>query len=730
MKTEVERLRELLAINRAIAGTEDYDTILRLIVDKARDLTEARASLLLLGEPGTLASIVASVGIEPERVRDFRGALDERITAVLRQQLELGLDEAIVAVPLNGRGHLYGILAVIRPREAGGAGETDHRSTVRASLLSVLADQAAMALGQTTHVHDISEARRLVREREQLLAREQEARRQVEAANEQLRDSEERFRLTIEGAPIGMALVALDGRFVRVNRALCEIVGYEPEELTRLTFQAITFPDDLGTDLALVGRLIGGEVSRYQLGKRYVRKDGRIVDAMLSVSILRGRDDAPLYFISQIEDVTGRKRAEAEREHLLQIEQQHGVELQAIREASLAISELQSAGAIKVPDVLRSIVEQARRLTGADYGALGIGTDPSKPFDVWVFSGISGTQAERIGRTPRPFSVVGIVPQTDRAVRLSGIGEQPHEVAFPPHHPPMDAFLGVPIRHRGRAVGNVYLAKPPGAPPFTEEDQSVVELLAGHAAIAIENARLYDELQVAVRAREELLAVVSHDLKTPLSAISIREEMLAREHADDPRMGAHAQSVSRSLAKMQRMIRGLLDAASLDAGQLRLQMGEHDLSALVGEVVELMVPIADGRDVTIESWMARGGRVRCDRERMIQVLSNLVGNAIKFTPPHGVVTIRAEPLDSELLVAVADTGVGIPAEALSHVFDRFYTRGGAGPGTGLGLHIAKRLVEAHGGRIWATSAPGQGSTFFFTIPEQRIGDRVPSMEAH
>ncbi len=126
-----------------------------------------------------------------------------------------------------------------------------------------------------------------------------------------LQESEERFRLTIDEAPIGMALEALDGRFVRVNRALCEIVGYSSAELTGLTFQAITHPDDLDADLALKGQLARGEIPRYQLGKRYIRKDGTIVDIQLSASILRSREGAPLYYIAQIEDITERKRAEA-----------------------------------------------------------------------------------------------------------------------------------------------------------------------------------------------------------------------------------------------------------------------------------------------------------------------------------------------------------------------------------------------------------------------------------
>ncbi len=170
--------------------------------------------------------------------------------------------------------------------------------------------KSGRVLGMGTVTRDISEARRIAQEREQLLAGEQRARQQAEATNERLRESEERFRLTLDEAPIGMALVALDGRFVRVNRALCELVGYGPDELTSMTFQTVTHPDDLQTDLALAGRLARGEIPSYELEKRYLRKDGTVVDITLSASILRDRDGSPRYYIAQMEDITERKRAE------------------------------------------------------------------------------------------------------------------------------------------------------------------------------------------------------------------------------------------------------------------------------------------------------------------------------------------------------------------------------------------------------------------------------------
>jgi PAS domain S-box-containing protein len=166
-------------------------------------------------------------------------------------------------------------------------------------------------------VRDITERRRIedqrqviADERERLLAREQETVRHAESANAQLRESEERFRLTIENAPIGMALVGLDGRFVRVNRALCELTGYSADELVTRRFQDITHPADLDTDVGIAERLARGDIRRYQFEKRYVRKDGSIVEALLSVSILRNADDSPRYFISQMQDITERKRDE------------------------------------------------------------------------------------------------------------------------------------------------------------------------------------------------------------------------------------------------------------------------------------------------------------------------------------------------------------------------------------------------------------------------------------
>ncbi len=212
-----------------------------------------------------------------------------------------------------------------------------------------------------------------------------------------------------------------------------------------------------------------------------------------------------------------------------------------------------------------------------------------------------------------------------------------------------------------------------------------------------------------------MLAVVSHDLRGPLHAIAMRESLLEANQSD-PVLVAHAQAMQRSAAAMQRMIALLLDATSLGVGELHLDLGQHDLRELAAEVVDVLGPVAAVGRVRLEVRIAELPPLHLDRQRIVQTLYNLAGNALKFTPAGGAVVIAAELRDHELEVSVADTGCGIAPEALPRIFDRYFTTENGHRGTGLGLYIARGVVRAHGGRIWVESAVGKGSTFHFTLP--------------
>lgn len=281
----------------------------------------------------------------------------------------------------------------------------------------------------------------------------------------------------------------------------------------------------------------------------------------------------------------------------------------------------------------------------------------------------------------------------------------------------ISSAMVVALKARGRTLGAITLVSTrPGR--YGQADLAMAEELGRRAGLALDNARLYAQAQRAVEIRDEVLAVVSHDLKNPLEAIYLSSAMLLRD-AESPRARRYAETIQRSAGRMDRLIRALLDLSALEAGQLRVEVRPERLESVVEEALALLAPLAVERGVALA---AEGGPlaepVPCDRERILQVLSNLVGNALQFTPRGGHVKVVTELAPGEARVRVEDDGPGIAPEVLPHVFDRFWKGDASRRGSGLGLSIARGLVEAHGGRLEARSAPGAGSTFTFTLPRR------------
>jgi PAS domain S-box-containing protein len=801
----------------------------------------------------------------------------------------------------------------------------------------------------------------------QAFVRDISDRKRIERA---LHESEERFRLTIDEAPIGMALVALDGRFVRVNRALCEIVGYSSAELTGLTFPAITHPDDLDADLALADQLARGEIPRYQLGKRYIRKDGTIVDVLISRSILRGRDGAPRYYITQIEDVTERKRAEETLrrsesqyrgliEHMPDgvfayrsgvivyandafarllghddraalvgkpiVELLHPDDHAAVRERMRTLLQTglptpprefrmigrdgsfrsvetvglraQFEGQSSLVVIVRDLSERKRieqelkdanafldaiieniplmlfikesqslrfvrfnragedllgwprqRFTGkSDYDfwpqaqaeffvekdretlkrgtIVDISEEPIQTRHQGVrilhtkkvpildtagnpiyLLGISEdiTERSRIEKEQRflaeasvvlsasldheqtlatvarlavenvaDWCVVDVIEEQGQLRRLKVASADPAKAALcvvleqmppdrvlphlmrsvieskrpmlvehvtsqyldslaqgPEHLQALLAagilsFVAVPLLLRGQSLGAMLLGSSTPFRVFGQGDLRLAEALADRAAVAIENARLYRASVHATQLRDQVLSVVAHDLRNPLSAILLQAAAQKR-HGPEPerRSQTSTEAIHRAATRMNRLIQDLLDVALMESGQLTIERARLSVRELIVAAVDMQRPLASSSSLELRVDVDRDvPEVWCDRDRLLQVFENLIGNAIKFTKAGGCITVGAAPRDHEVVFWVADTGGGIAAENLPHVFNRFWqaTRTGH-QGAGLGLPIAKGIVEAHGGRIWVESTHGQGTTFSFTIPRHQSAD--------
>lgn len=236
-----------------------------------------------------------------------------------------------------------------------------------------------------------------------------------------------------------------------------------------------------------------------------------------------------------------------------------------------------------------------------------------------------------------------------------------------------------------------------------------------------ERLRLLNEAQRAIKSRDYMLATVSHDLRNPLSTIAmVASLMLAAPAVDEEgrRLHRHAAKLDRAVKRMEHLIRDLLDLASIESGHLSINPKPTQLMPLISESIDALQPAAVAKRIKLTGELHEAGAVVfCDRERVLQVLTNIVGNAIKFTPEGGSILIRCARRSTEVCLSIADTGPGIAAADLPRVFDRFWqAQSSDRAGTGLGLAICKGIVERHQGTIWAESQIGAGTTFFFTLP--------------
>jgi signal transduction histidine kinase len=285
-------------------------------------------------------------------------------------------------------------------------------------------------------------------------------------------------------------------------------------------------------------------------------------------------------------------------------------------------------------------------------------------------------------------------------------------------------LIFLPMVSRGQTIGIAAAISAEGR-PFTATDLPLFAELARRASLSIDNSRLYLESQQAVRAREEVLAIVSHDLRNPLSAVSLGASLMQMSDTISDEDREQLDTIVVSAKRMNRLIADLLDVTRLEGGKrLPVELESVEVSDMLQEAEELFRAQAGVAQVTMVYHADEDlPPVRADRHRVMQVLSNLIGNSMKFTPPAGRIDVRGTRRNGDVLFSISDTGPGIPKENLSDIFSPYWqAKRTERMGAGLGLPIAKGIVEAHGGRIWVESAPGSGTQFYFTLPIDTSAD--------
>jgi PAS domain S-box-containing protein len=297
-----------------------------------------------------------------------------------------------------------------------------------------------------------------------------------------------------------------------------------------------------------------------------------------------------------------------------------------------------------------------------------------------------------------------------------------HRVSAGPVHaeppaPDDPSALHLPIRARERILGTITLSSPDSGRIFSAEDRVLAQELAERAGSALEHARLYHAAQRATRARDEVLAVVVHDLRNPIGAIVSAATMML-EGGNPELVPRLADIVKRASERMNVLVQDLLEVSRLESGRLSLELRKVEAAELLTEAVSVLAPLGAPREVILRVEIGEPvPPLHADPGRILQVLGNLVGNAIKFSAPGTEVVLRCRLAEGEVHFAVEDRGEGIAADEIPHLFSAFWQADrGDQRGVGLGLSIAKGIVDAHGGRIWVESEVGVGSTFHFALP--------------
>ena len=487
-------------------------------------------------------------------------------------------------------------------------------------------------------------------------------------------DGGELWRLTLQHSPVGMTVVGLDGRLLMVNRALCEMLGYEAAELRQRGFQEITHPDDLDADLEHFRLALDGVIDSYRLRKRYLHADGHAVWGDLSVALVRGPAGEPLHFVSQILDVSEQQQYE-----------------QRLSEAN-------------------DELERERQALAAIFDTVNVGL-------------LLIDREGRYERMNRRHQETMSLPFPDGHAGEAG---QLGHVYLPDGRPMTAEEMPSSRAARGEEFDDYtyWVGPDPGDRAAFSTSARQVRGPAGERRGAALAYQEITDLMRAMRVKDQFVSSVSHELRTPLTTVLGYLELLG-DRTDLPAdAAAQIRIAHRNTERLLSLVADVLHVARAGAGHLVLTRRTTDLTGLVGEAIQATAPMADGCQVHLRLDAADGLVADVDASRIRQVVDNLVSNAVKYSEPGDTVTVGLRRSGDAVELDVADTGIGIPPEEVEHVCEPFF-RGGRVmerqiSGTGLGLNIVTSIVAAHGGTLSVESEVGRGSLFRVRLPDRSV----------
>ncbi len=561
----------------------------------------------------------------------------------------------------------------------------------------------------------------------------------------------------IESAEDAIVSKTLDSIVTSWNNGANRVFGYTAEEIIGKSITILIPPDRQNEEALILDKIRKGErIEHYETIR--LRKDGTTVEVSLSVSPIKAPDGKIIGASKIARDISARKQIEKS------LQEQTEVVETIYRMGQMLSAELD------LHKLVQGVTDAATDLTNAHFGSFfyNILNEDGASYMLYTLSGVP---IENFAHFPMPRTTDLFGPTfrgegticIDDVKKDERYGKSSPYYGMPPGHLPVTSYLAVPVISRsGEVIGGLFFGHPE-AGKFTERHAQIIEGIAAQAAIAMDNARLYEAAQKSIQEREKLLAseqearklaesasrtkdeflgLLSHELRTPLNAILGWSRMLG-SRLDEATYTRAVDSIERNAKLQSRLIDDMLDVSRIISGKLRLDAQPVDLTMVINAAVDTLRPAAEAKNIRVYVVLDySAGLILGDATRLQQVVWNILSNAIKFTPKDGSIQVALERINSHIEVTVSDSGIGIDEDFLPFVFDRFRQADSTSSkkygGLGLGLSIVRQLVELHGGTVEANNREDvRGAVFIVKLPvmavhpksKQQANELEPNIQA-
>ena len=507
----------------------------------------------------------------------------------------------------------------------------------------------------------------------------------------------------------------LKGIITSWNPAAERMFGYSEKEAVGKHISILIPEDRLQEEDYIIGNISKGiRVEHFETVRK--TKDGRLIDIALTISPIRNKNGEIIGASKIARNITEQKKNELRLKN-------YTSSLEIINQLCQSIS-----GELDLDKLLQKVTDSATQATMANFGAFFYNTI-NEQGEAYTLYNVSGAPLEHFSRFGMPrntavfhptFAGEGVV-RVDDITKDSRYGKSTPHHGMPEGHLPVKSYLAVPVVSKtGTVVGGLFLGHgEPGR--FNQDHENIIVAIASQAAIAIDNAKLFEEVRVLNSKKDEFIGLASHELKTPLTSMTAYLQILDRTPLKENQKG-FLQKTIKQTQKISSLVNDILDVSKIVAGKLQFFIRPFNISQVVLDSIELIQLSASTHKISLKSAIKEiiiGG----DRHRIEQVVINLLNNAIKYSPKADLVEVTITDSEQEVRIGVKDYGIGIPQDKIANVFSRFYRVDNINPnisGLGIGLYISKEIIERHRGQIWVESEEGHGSTFWFTLPKNTI----------